>query len=92
VLKYKKSEVIMSSILYKLENGEAIQEKVSSVDVGYLLTVGYASTPEQLIKREEADTNGTGKLSSNEVKEAAKKAGITIGRKSIKTLEKELGL
>lgn len=82
----------MSSILFKLKDGEAVQEKVNSVDVGYLLTVGYASTPEQLIKRAEADTNGTGKLSSSEVKEAAKKAGITIGRKSIKTLEKELGL
>lgn len=41
----------MSSILYKLEDGEVVQESVNSVDVGYLLTVGYASTPEQLTKK-----------------------------------------
>jgi len=41
----------MSSILYKLEDGKPVEEKVNSVDVAYLLTVGYASTPEKLTKK-----------------------------------------
>ncbi len=82
----------MSSILYRKENDEIIQERVRGEDVAYLLTVGYASTIEQLDKREKADTNGSGKLSDSEIKEAAKEANIKVGRKSIKTLKKELGL
>lgn len=42
--------------------------------------------------REEADTNGTGKLSSEEVRAAAKIAGIEdYDKKRIATLKKELG-
>ena len=82
----------MSCILYCYVGGKVESVRVNGSEVGDLLTKGYASSPEQLSKRKEADTNGTGKLSSEEVKEAAKKAGINIGRKSIKTLKKELGL
>ncbi len=92
VLKYTKERFIMSSILYRLENGEVVEERVDSVSVAHLLKNGYASNPQQLLNRIEADTNETGKLSDEEVKEAAKKAGIRIGRKSIKTLKAELNL
>lgn len=82
----------MSSILFIERDGQIVKENVNSEEVGYLLTVGYASTPEQLTKRAEVDTNDSGKLSDTEIKAAAKEAGITIGRKTIKTLTKELGL
>ena len=82
----------MSCILYCYTDDGIESVRVNGSEVGELLTKGYASSIEQLTKRKEADTNGTGKLSSDEVKEAAKKAGIKVGRKSIKTLKKELGL
>lgn len=82
----------MSCILYKFENGNAVPERVKAIDVGYLLNNGYSSTPEQLLKRKEVDTNNSGKLSDAEVKAAAESAGIRLGRKSIKTLKKELGI
>ena len=82
----------MSSILYRLHDGEVVEERVKGEDVGFMLTQGYASSPEQLAKRTKADTNNTGKLSDAEIKAAAKEAGIKVGRKSIKTLIKELGL
>lgn len=82
----------MSCILYTRTDGEITLERVKAADVSSLLKKGYASTPEQLEKFESVDTNGTGKLSDAEIKEAAKKAGIKIGRKSIKTLRKELEL
>lgn len=82
----------MSSILYRLQDGEVVEERVKGEDVGFMLTQGYASSPEQLAKRTKADTNNTGKLSDAEIKAAAKEAGIKVGRKSIKTLIKELGL
>jgi len=82
----------MSCILYKFVDGEAVKEMVKAVDVAHLLNNGYSATPEQLVKRKEVDTNNTGKISDAEVKAAAVKAGIKVGRKSIKTLKKELGI
>ena len=82
----------MSCILYKFVDGNPVQERVKAIDVANLLENGYSSTPEQLLKHKEVDTNGTGKLSDAEIKAAAEKAGIKTGRKSIKTLKKELGL
>jgi len=82
----------MSCILYCYEGDEVVEVRVNGKDVGDLLTKGYTSSPEQLTKRKEVDTNNTGKISDAEVKAAAKKAGIKVGRKSIKTLKKELGL
>ena len=66
------------------------------------LNDGYVKTPQELLEpkeeikviptKEEADTNGTGKLSSEEVRAAAEKAGIKdYGTKRIATLKKELG-
>lgn len=82
----------MSTILYTLKDGEPVKEIVEACKVNGLLKAGYAVTPEQLIKRDEVDTNDSGKISDKEVKEAARKAGIAIGRKSIKTLKEELGI
>ena len=82
----------MSAILYKLVDGEVVKELVNARKVGYLLDNGYCACPEQLLKRDEADTNKTGKLSNKEVKEAAKKPGIKIGGKSIAKIKEELGL
>ncbi len=82
----------MSCILYKFENGKMVEERVKAIDVAYLLDNGYSSSPEQLYKRQEVDTNNSGKLSDAEIKIAAEDAGIKIGRKSIKTLRKELGI
>lgn len=82
----------MSCILYCYVDDKIESVRVNGSEVDTLLTQGYASSPEQLSKRKEADTNGTGKLSDAEVKAVAKEAGIKVGRKSIKTLKKELGL
>ena len=82
----------MSCILYCYVGDQIATVRVNGAEVGDLLTKGYASSPEQLAKRKKADTNNTGKLSDAEIKAAAKEAGIKVGRKSIKTLIKELGL
>tara|TARA_R110002020_G_scaffold467655_1_gene691384 strand:+ start:18696 stop:18944 length:249 start_codon:yes stop_codon:yes gene_type:complete len=82
----------MSCLLYRLIDGEVVSERVKGEDVGSLLTQGYSSSIEQLKVRDAADTNDSGKLSDAEVKQAAMKAGLKIGRKSIKTLKNELGL
>lgn len=82
----------MSCILYKFENGKPVEERVKAIDVAHLLENGYSSTLEQIAKRKEVDTNDSGKLSDAEIKAAAEEAGIKIGRKSIKTLKKELGI
>jgi hypothetical protein len=48
--------------------------------------------PSEAPTKEEADTNGTGKLSNQEVRAAAEKAGITdFDTKRIKSLKVELG-
>ena len=79
----------MATILYN-SNGEA--ERCNPLDVANLIKSGYSTSLEQSEKKKEVDTNGTGLISDSEVKEAAKKANIKIGRKSIATLKKELGL
>jgi hypothetical protein len=91
VLKLNKREVSMATVLYKLVDGDVESEMVEAIDVDRLLKSGYCTCPDSLAKIKKADTNNSGKLSSEEIKEAAKEAGITIGRKSIKTLRKELG-
>lgn len=82
----------MSAILYTLINGEVVKEEVNALDVPYLLDNGYSDCPKKLLKRKEADTNESGKLSNKEIKEAAKKAGIKTGGKSIAKLKEELEL
>lgn len=78
----------MSAILYKLVDGELTKERVNPVDVANLLENGYFASPD-LAK---ADTNETGKLSNEEIRAAAKEAGIANADKAqIKTLKKKLG-
>lgn len=82
----------MSVILYKYYNSKIVSEKCEPVNIDELLKSGYATSPDALVKQKKADTNNSGKLSDSEIKEAAKEAGIKIGRKTIATLKKELGL
>jgi hypothetical protein len=63
-------------------------------DLEYALSQGYKTSPHDLYKptKEEADTNGTGKLSTPEIRAAAKLAGIkNYSKKKIATLLSELG-
>ena len=63
-------------------------------DLGYALSQGYNTNPLDLhkITEDEADTNGTGKLSISEIRTAAKLAGIdNYSKKRIATLLSELG-
>ncbi len=80
----------MSTLLYKLVNGKPESEMVDALDVDRMLKNGYTTNPKSLISANKADTNMSGKLSSAEVKAAAKKAGLTIKNKTIKQLKKEL--
>ena len=85
----------MAAILYHLVNGKPEKVMVEAYRVSHLLGNGYASSIEKLmksVKHEEVDTNKSGKLSNKEIKEAAKKEGITLKGKSIDDLKKELGL
>jgi hypothetical protein len=77
----------MSAILFKLVDGEVVQESVNPLDVANLLDNGYFASPEMA----KADTNETGKLSNEEIRAAAKAAGIANADKAqIKTLKKKL--
>ena len=63
-------------------------------DLEHALSLGYKTSPRDLYKptKEEADTNGTGKLSTAEIRAAAKLAGIdNYAKKRISTLLSELG-
>ena len=82
----------MSVILFKLVNGKPEKELCNPLSIDELLKSGYALSADKLLNQAKADTNGTGKLSDTEVREAAKLAGIKVGRKSIKTLKEELNL
>lgn len=82
----------MATILFKLVDGKPVSEQCNPLEVERLLKVGYALSIDQLENRKKADTNKTGLISDAEVKALAKAEGITIGRKSIKTLKKELNL
>jgi hypothetical protein len=77
----------MAAILYKLADGEVIEERVMATDVHNLLDSGYFASPE-LAK---ADTNESGKLSNDEIRQAAKDAGIPKWDTArIDTLKKKL--
>ena len=82
----------MATILYKVVNGETVSESCNPLDVSNLLKSGYTTSPAKAVIHAEIDTNDTGKLSNAEIKDAAREAGIRIGRKSINTLKTELGL
>lgn len=82
----------MSVILFKLVNGKPEQELCDPLMIDSLLKSGYSVSPEDLLSKGKVDADNASKLSDAEVKEAAKLAGIKIGRKSIKTLKEELNL
>lgn len=72
---------------------EASRFEVSSLKNA--LAAGWVVDPSQIDKaptKEKADTNNSGKLSVDEVRAAAKEAGIEgYDKKRIKTLKAELG-
>lgn len=64
-------------------------------DIDSYLSKGYKKSVTELYKPtfEEVDTNQSGALSTDEIRAAAKKAGIEKwDTKRVKTLKKELGL
>lgn len=77
----------MSAILYRKVDGEVVEERVNPVRVHNLLNSGYFASKELA----EADGNESGKLSSDEIREAAKAAGIEKWDTArISTLKKKL--
>jgi hypothetical protein len=82
----------MSVILFKLVNGKPEKELCDPLELSNLLSSGYSIDADKLLNKAKEDTDNTGKLSDSEVKEAAKLAGIKIGRKTIKKLKEELNL
>lgn len=77
----------MSCILYTKEGGQIVEHRVNAVDVASLLSSGYKATREEFV-----DTNKSGKLSNQEIKAAAKEAGIKVGGKSMAKIKSELGI
>ena len=41
----------MSCILYRFEDGKAIEERVKAIEVAYLLEHGYSASPKLPVKR-----------------------------------------
>ena len=94
----------MAVCTYKKVNGEIVCERVppelldGQLGGGWTLVKADLENPKvakpevtEEVTREEADTNGTGKLSTEEIRQAAKDAGIEgWEKKRIKTLEAEL--
>jgi len=83
--------------LYKKGNSHIVRGVVcelrnfETTEFDYALSLGYI-TDESKLDEKEADTNQSGKLSVKEVREAAKKAGISnYSKKKIDDLKKELG-
>ncbi len=91
----------MASIIYKKIDGN-IESKLVDIEFlfGELEHGGWSTDPEckdldknkdGVISEQEADTNDTGKLSTKEIRAAAKEAGIDgWDKKQIKTLEAAL--
>lgn len=87
----------MSVCTYKNINGEIACELVTVELLEGQLGGGWKLSEEELkedyvpITQEDADTNNSGKLSADEIRQAAKNAGIDgWENKRIKTLEAEL--
>lgn len=84
----------MSVWTYKKLDGEIISELLEANLLDAQLQAGWTVDKESLndsITKEDADTNQSGKLSVEEIRAAAKEAGIDGWEsKRIKTLEAEL--
>lgn len=77
----------MSAILYKRVDGEVKEFRVNAVRVNALLQDGYFANPDLA----DADANESGKLSNEEIREAAKEVGISNWKTAkIDTLKKKL--
>ena len=77
----------MSAILYKRVDGEVKEFRVDPIRVNALLQDGYFASPDLA----DADANESGKLSNEEVRQAAKEAGIQNWKTAkIDTLKKKL--
>jgi hypothetical protein len=79
----------MSVFIYK--NGE--ESLIPPEQLDEHLANGWSVTNDpKMPTKEEADTNGSGKLSNSEIRAAAKEAGIEgYSTKRIKALKEELG-
>jgi hypothetical protein len=84
----------MSVWTYKKEDGKIVSELLEAHLLDAQLQAGWTVDKESLndsITKEDADTNQSGKLSVEEIRAAAKEAGIDGWEsKRIKTLEAEL--
>lgn len=81
----------MATILHKKINGEWQEQYVESRYVHDHIKSGWLTSQDDSVTKEEADTNNSGKLSADEVRAAAKEAGIEgYDKKRIATLEAEL--
>jgi len=80
----------MTCYLYrKNKDDEIVKEECSAIDVANMLNHGCKSTPEEFI---EGDTNDDDVLTNDEVRRAAKDAGIDKWDTArISTLKRELG-
>ncbi len=64
----------MACYLWKLKDGQPMREEVFAQDVANLLeTQGYKANPEELIQ---GDLNDDGEVTNDEIRAAAKDAGI----------------
>lgn len=78
---------------YKKVKGEIVSELIAAESLEGQLAAGWTVDKSDLETptKSEADTNNSGKLSPDEVRQAAKEAGIDdYDKKRIKTLEAEL--
>lgn len=82
----------MSTTLYSTVDGELTTTSIDSIYVASHIESGWRTTKDTpKITKEEADTNDTGKLSTKEIRSAAKEAGIEDHATArIKTLEAAL--
>lgn len=80
----------MACYLWKLKDGVPTKEEVSAQDVANLIeTQGYKSNPEDFI---EGDLNDDGEVTNDEIRLAAKEAGIDKWETArISTLKGKLG-
>lgn len=83
----------MATILYRMNGEGSLEEcRVDALNVPSHLANGWSLSKDFKPAKEETDTNGSSKLSPEEVREAAKKAGVEgFDTKRIATLKKELG-
>jgi hypothetical protein len=80
----------MACYLYKKdENGDIVKEECIAQDVANMLNHGYKSSPDDFL---EGDLNDDGEVTNEEVRQAAKDAGVDKWETArISTLRRELG-